>query len=368
MRVKGSKKNQGIALLMTLSIILFVSVALMKTFESRSVEMAHLGNTFQRFQAETLSRSALRTILMTIIKSRKLSVVMNEKDRWQGIPFPIENGIFQINEIKSIDHYFNFNAFRYFDPNSENSVDRIAAETFRNMVNQYTENQKDIIEIFESDINAAMSGINDWTDIDQDSDQAFGNDFEQYPQQGSYFEVKNRDFDRISELKMIPSFQKLGLPYDYLKDNFRVIGLDEPSIDINLATVSELESFLERYEGIDEYKTINERRSQLVEIIETVDKELKDNIQSNPFGESVRFPPPLYGENSVWKRELDRRDISLGGNDVLFSADSEYLRIEFSVKVDRITINAESIVKLVYPKQGKDLNISQISIIEYTLL
>ncbi|MBU3915159.1 hypothetical protein KKA14_06455, partial [bacterium] len=106
---KGNLSGRGVALLMSLSIILLLSIALMKTFESRSVEVAHLENSLQRFQAETLSRSIYRAILIAIKTKGLVSIVQNKKS-WFGIPFPLqETQYFQLNEIRPIDHCFNLN-------------------------------------------------------------------------------------------------------------------------------------------------------------------------------------------------------------------------------------------------------------------
>ncbi len=66
MTVSYTRSGPGIALIMTLSIILFMSIALMRTFENRNVEVALLENTIRRFQAESISRSVLRAILIAI--------------------------------------------------------------------------------------------------------------------------------------------------------------------------------------------------------------------------------------------------------------------------------------------------------------
>lgn len=359
MRVKDLKGNRGIALLMSLTIILFVSVALMKTFENRSVEIAHLENTYQRFQAETLSRSVLRTILMTI-KTQKLIVVMNGKDRWQDIPFPFEKGIFQINEIKSIDHHFNLN--RDFKSGNESDI-------FSNMVVQYYESQANSNGIIKEDTSSVMSAINDWTDYDQEPDEVYLYDYEQYPQNDLNFEIKNRDFDRLSELKIIPPFQKLGFSVEYLNDHFRVKGKDESVIDINLATKEEMESFLERYKGIAGYYEVYDNRSQIAEIMDGADKNADGSQMTGLPSLDPRFALAANSrDESEWNKKLKEEGISLEKNGKqmeLFAERSNYIRLKFSVQVDRTTINAESIIKIEYLKNT--FNISGMSVLKYTL-
>ena len=104
MRTSHTESRPGVALIMALSIILLLSITLMKTFENRSVEVAHLANSLQRFQAESLSRSVLRAILITI-KTKGLVFIMGNKEFWYGIPYPLQDDqYFQITEIKPVDH------------------------------------------------------------------------------------------------------------------------------------------------------------------------------------------------------------------------------------------------------------------------
>ena len=115
---KSNIPRSGVALLISLSIVTLLSIALMSAFENRTVEVAHLENSLERFQAETLSRSVLRATLLAIKQQGLVNIVKN-KQAWQNLPIPIQNGTFQIQEIQPIDHLFNLNTrFRMGDERS----------------------------------------------------------------------------------------------------------------------------------------------------------------------------------------------------------------------------------------------------------
>ena len=157
------------------------------------------------------------------------------------------------------------------------------------------------------ELHPVMSAINDWIDGDREQDSVFLNDFEQYPQLDLGYDIKNRAFDRLSELKLIPPFQDLKFSNEDIKKLFRVFDGDE-FIDINLAEFSEIEDFLERYKDIEKYPNVYDNRTLLAEIITKEDSSVEDNYvednNENEFDDGEpRFPLPLEDRGkSKWSR------------------------------------------------------------------
>lgn len=349
--------SAGVALLMSLSIILLLSIALMKTFESKSIEVAHLDNNLQRFEAETLSRSVFRAILLAI-KEKGLIPIVRNKNLWSGVRLPLGNGSFQIQVIEPIDHRFNLNQkFKFDDPR---------VDIFFNLVAQYQAKKEEGINIFQEEIFVVASAVNDWIDVDKDPDEQFLYDSERYLDQEPEFEVKNRYFDFLSELKIIPAIRKLGFQTNDFEQIFRVHGGIGSFININLAAKDDIEIFLERFENVEGYAKVYDNRVKLAEII---DDQGADSMNNQALFNLVpRFVPPLYDRKSKWKLLLDEAgfdELSQQEED-LFRAITTYLSIKFSVLVGRVTVKVKSIVAVAYIKNSTV--IKKFTIHEFSIL
>ncbi|NQU63647.1 MAG: hypothetical protein HQ517_05105, partial [SAR324 cluster bacterium] len=244
-------RSQGVALLMSLSVILLLSITLMKTFEKRSVEVAHLGNNLDRFQTESLSRSVFKVILISI-KERGLGTLLGNQGYWKGIDFPIANGTFRILEVSPIDYRYNLN--------KKIKIDDPHIKIFSNLVTLYRESVERSDYLSEENIFEALSATIDWADRDQEMDEIFRYDSEQYYREEPSFSVKNRDFERLSEVKLLSAFRTLGMTNDYIEKNFRVMGQFDEYIDVNLIEKDQIEQFLMRYQGVEKFATLYNRR------------------------------------------------------------------------------------------------------------
>ncbi len=360
-------KQQGVALLMTLSIIMILSIALMKTFENRSVETAHLANSLQRFQAETLSRSIFRAVLISI-KTKQLLFVIKNTDSWKGVPIPIRNNqYFQINKIEPLDHLFNLNRrFRPDDP---------WPRVFLNMINGFRdENDPLNIPLEIEDINPVLSAINDWIDWDSEPDDQFGYSYEEYQEMTPEFLVKNRGLDRLSEAKLIPPFKELGLTHDEIRSNFRVFLIDKSSekqfIDVNLATEDEMIAFLEFFKDVDvdKFPNLYDKRAEIAALLTTRDEELGyDELTAGVFEPKPRFPHPIEKTNSRWRKRLNDENITLNGDEhELFSGRTKHLLISYSLAVGDVIVTTEAIVEIIYASE-KDTRINGFNVLSYEI-
>ncbi len=354
---------------MAMSVILLLSIALMRTFENRTVETVHLANSLQRFQSETLSRSVFRAILLTI-QTKGLLFVNNNKTRWQGIPIPLnESQYFQISKIKPIDHLFNLNRrFRSNDP---------WPTVFLNIVNLHQEDN----ETFSGgktldDIIPVLSALNDWIDVDDEADSEFLYNNEEYRDMNPEFEVKNRELDRLSEVKLIPPMQTLGFSQKDLKERFRVFPIEKDSnkiwIDLNLSTPVEVEEFLLNFKDIEKYSNVYNESATILEILEERDSDQEDNKEESTSAFSdpdPRYSPPLYNRGgSEWEKALELAGIQLTGDEQkLFATSTSLLAVEFSVTTQRVTVKTEAILELEYTDSGKSLDIKKFNILQYSI-
>lgn len=346
---------------MALSVILLLSIALMKTFENRTIETVHLENTLQQFQTETLSRSVFRAIL-TAIKTKGLVFVKKNQNSWKGVPLPLtDQQYFQINEIVPVDHLFNLNRrFREADP---------WPTVLTNIINK-TRAKKDplAIELIVDEIYPLLSALNDWIDADLNQDEDFLYSYEEYSDVQPEFLVKNRSFDTLSEIKNIPLFREFGLSMEDMKNEFRVFPGDE-KIDLNLVAVDEVESFLDQFIDVEQYPNVYEFRTEIADLITKRDEELGQENEEGGFADpDPRFEPPISGRNSTFKSMLTAEGINLNTVELaLFEAITNHLLIKFSVTSVNVTVDTEALVKITYTKTNS-LDIKSFEILSYKII
>ena len=345
-------------MIVTLSILLVLSMALMKTFESRSVEVAHLSNEIHRFQAESLARSLFRAALSSIQEKGLMAVRKNIGHLPAGIPFSLESGHFSNLVIAPIDYRFNLN--KLFYPSSD--PDR--ATIFYNIIQDIrsrSENEDAYFALMEHDIHPILSALNDWCDSDDFPDEAYQDGIEMYPFEEPPFEIKNSYFDFLSEVKLIPRFKSLNLSHHELHSNFRVNkGGDLEFIDINLASEDEISGFLKNYGNLYDYRTVYENRIEIAAIAK----------EDMPLSWEPKYPLDVdpYSHSSDWRQELENLGIytqMTAKEKGLFKAKSNHIEISFMVLVGNIHLKLYSIVKLHYDSVKKDV-IEHFTILSFT--
>lgn len=352
-------QSRGVALLMSLSVILLLSIALMKTFEKRSLEVAQLGQNLDRFQAENLSRSGLKLILFSI-KKAGLVTVNGYLEQLKEIEFPIGNGTMKIREITPVDYRFNLNTKIKSDTDP-----RIAV--FNNIIAFAKEEANEYNYLSAGNANEALSAVIDWTDKDEQMDSIFLIDSEQYPREEPEYSVKNREFDRLTEVRLLPAFRELGFSRAFLGQHFRVTepsGEDwEEFVDINLTPEATINQFLNGYDIQDEkYKNVFDRKEDILRII--TDGRSHITISESADFTEVPIPfPPNKLKQTFWKN-LEIEGIELTSDEKeLFKSYSNHLFIHYQVFVGRVTLNVQSMVQVDYTDLNKNLDIKELTIL-----
>lgn len=354
-RQKKGMRGQGVALLMSLSVILLLSVALMKTFEKRSLEVAQLGHNLDRFQAENLSRSGLKLILYAIRKAGL--VTMNAYlTQLKEIDFPVGNGTMKILEITPIDHRFNLNV-------KINREDDPRVSVFSNLVSMSRALQEDLSYLSQENTNEALSAIIDWIDIDDTRDEIFLYDAEMYPHEEPAFEVKNREFDRLSEVRLLPTFRNLGMKPGFLENHFRVSDNSETEfVDVNLTSLEVIRQFLKRYEDVEGYPHMLQHQEEILQIIESR-RMAGIEVSTDGFTpvEAV-FPAKEFQRD--WNLDLENIGINLNEKEKdLFKPYSNNLFIHYRVTVGVVTLSIRSMVQVSYRDPNKTLDIDQLRVL-----
>ncbi len=351
----NSLGSRGVALLMSLSVVLLLSIALMKTFEKRSLEVAHLGHNLDRFQAENLLRSGLKLILFSIKKAGLVTVNVY-LEQLKQIEFPVGNGTMKIQEITPVDHRFNLNKkIGQNDPR---------VSVFRNMVSISKAASNEYNYLSGDSANEALSAIIDWTDTNDTRDEVFLYDSEQYPQEEPAFSVKNREFDRLSEVRLLPAFRNLGFKPEFLEQNFRVTkgGGSEESIDVNLSREADMRLFLKRYKDVDGYSNVSANQEEILRLIMAERSAQSGNMSAGFTPVDPAFPVKDFTRR--WNDQLVAEGFNLKeAEKKLFKPSSTYLFIHYQVNVGRVTLNIRSMVEVIYVDVKKNLDISKLTIL-----
>lgn len=355
-----SGKSRGVALLMTLSVMLLLSVALMKSFEGRTIEVRHLSNTMNKFRIETLGRSIFRGILIGIQKEGLVAVVKTAGDIPAGASIPVEDGFISNLKFRSLDHFYNLNhSFRGQQKENRKTVlTNLVQGIHETKRKKLEESGKEFEEIYlEDEIPLFISALIDWIDPDDDYDISTlnGEGGEDYSGEDLPvpFEVKNAELDYLEEIKLLPSFHRLQLSDKELKDNFRIGGsAQDEKIDINLATKEQIVTFLKLYEDIPGYTTVSSRRDEIADVIVTP-KDGADKLKPKYTGGNSQ----VTFRNGPLNQELENAGIKLQGRELsLFSFRTQYLEIQFDVLMGKSRSTVRSVLLLNYSSRNNSDN------------
>ena len=331
-----SNRDGGVAIIITLSILLVLSISLMKILESRTVEVAHLNNNINRFHAKSLARSLFRAILSSIRKQGLVVVKMGLERLPPQLPNILESGSFSNLVVRPIDHRFSLN--RKFTQIADQDRARIFFNIIKNM-----RSESENYSLTEDDIYPVLSALNDWWDADDFPDDQYHDGIETYYQEELRFEIKDSMFDFLSEMKLIPRVRELKLSYRKLRSHFRVKGAVQMFIDINLASEQEISDFLQKYADLDSYLVVYENRLAIAEIAK----------QNMPSTLEPKYPLGVdpNSSSSVWRQELESLGIYAqmdSKEKKLFKTKSNHIEIDYTISSGNISLGLNSIVKLHY--------------------
>ena len=347
--------SSGVALIITLVVIMLLSLALTKSFEERVLETKYIDSGQSHFESETLARSVFRALMQVMVANPPegglVAIMLGSKQ----IPvIPLGGGTITNLEIIPMDHLFSLrNRFKGESPRNQIFTNIIRGLKTRRDASEWNE--------FElADAYPAISAIKDWIDIDTDLDQDFpyGDGGEFYPSVEPEYEVKNRPLDVISEYRLIPAFQELENSeveltaaakrkwelrnFFHTYDNTvkdKLISANE-QINVNVVDSDEMLRFLESYQDVEGYPNVYNKREELVRIV-------KERMR-NPNG--YKYSTPLVdGRKSNW--ESDFTDLE-ALEKALFTYRTRYLRIAYTVKIGSASRRVEAELELKYPSKG----------------
>ncbi|MDT8446027.1 MAG: hypothetical protein RRB13_03890 [bacterium] len=333
-------RRPGMALLLTLTLLLILSIALAKSFEDRALERRHLEAQEAKFQMENTARSVLRGLIQVLRSVGYWQVAvgpMGLKRIPAGAVVPLGEGGVSNLTITPMDQRFNLSG-RY------DADDRAKAKLFEATLGSIYRQREQTT--YPANVEEVIGAISDFEDTDQDPASVYG--VEQYPQSHPAFQVKNAELDQLSEVKVIPAFQRLGLTQRELEQNFRVLGDPLPSLDVNSASKEEIVRFIEQYSEVGApFLNLSRLKDDLVEILSK-----KDKLGLGPY-----FDHPFVKRGqSVFERELAARGLGEQMSERekgLFKAVPDLLEIRYNVHYGEFVRQVTAQLSLEWGGQSK---------------
>ena len=371
------RNSGGIALIITLSIMVLLTVALSQTFQDTALEIKMVKHEENIFTVQQMNRSLFRAFLMAIKsfgpnKVRKFIVEALPAD----VPVPITNdeeaddGYFQNPKILSLDHYYVLNTVAH---------DRGAGDVDRDI----------LINILSKKISSNLptstyySFIGSLADfIDQDEKEINKNFLigqENYVNQEIDFIIKNNYFDVITELRILPKLHELNFDLPTMRSlsfplRVHKLGSDGCKIgkfNLNFLPQNEeairekLYDFSSMFEGLYndgqcQYEFIADKNN-IDKIVDMVKEKFSSGLASS------EFVIPLKNDVS-WKDAISSIQVqqSLTSFIEFFSSRTELIQIKFEVLFGDFKIKNEAVLQLIYGSSSRDNDLpSEISVLYY---
>lgn len=272
-------RPKGIALMLTLLIIMLVTIFITEFFFETGLEIRAMQNFRTTFVSQSLAKSMLKTVLVGLTERPEIEFFSTLEYLGEEIPIPDPNYLEYtlILKVRPIDHLYNLNRIQTTGSTRipDSSEDRTNANQFVNLVSQIEiqpEPESDDpnaeppepIRLQTHEIMNLYANIFDWMDT-KDDGAPYSNDVgvegaenDAYLdfENDSELEIKNRRFDRLTELRLVKDIKESGLSWEIWEKHFTVydVGVDadtgevEPRLNVNLASYEEIVMFLKRFE------------------------------------------------------------------------------------------------------------------------
>ncbi len=361
------KNQKAIALLMTLSILALVLVLVVGINEATNQEQQLQINQRDDRRIDNVSTIANKALISTILNFGANNLYYYTVNyETAAIPnFPLladwPDITFGALSVKSIDHYFYINRVNY-NVISETTDGQL--QIFKNLIKQqgatgtvYSDN----------DINDFIGSLSDWIDVDDTvSTNNFLRGAEIYESATPSFSVKNTKLDSLTELNLLPSFQKLML----VQSNqsvfdlpFRILPLIDPvnqcdigPVNLNMLSNNKevarefLINYVESVRGVvlDRcgYAELVQNSIRLNEqIANAVDKQV-----APPF--SLPLTTDILWDEIMTNVGSSQLKTKLYG---LFSARSDLVEIRYSLSTNKYRSNYLLQLGLHYDRQSSDI-------------
>ncbi|MGK0290262.1 MAG: type II secretory pathway component PulK [bacterium] len=355
--------KSGVALFMTLSILLVMSISITQLIENTGQEIKLIQNNQTQFQIDSYARSIFRSILTATASKGANQVALGfQQLRKLGIPLTIENGRVYGLRLESLDHRFSLNT----EIQSRNKD--ALKQVYQNLIALHKD---PMVYLDDASTLKSLSAIQDWIDKDEtlfdlllvegDEGNALIN---QFPQRM----IKNRKLDYLAELKTIPAVSSLYKTLKnkeaktQLRDFFTVYEIESNSCGItgklNLNMLqgttrkeyyNEILLFIQRFSSLthcDANKFVPYAKDIANAIAERVAK-------NNPIFKKTTYKVPIKTDQ-VWIEDYKSGGITATIADDFFKGRSKFIRLKFQVEIDQVKKSVQADLELDYASTSSE--------------
>ncbi|MDH4120931.1 MAG: general secretion pathway protein GspK [Deltaproteobacteria bacterium] len=373
-----SFKRRGLALMVTLAVVLVLTVYMTEYFFAAGLELRAMQSYQESQRGRSLAASGFKALTM--------AMMMDEREFWplyqkmsQGmglVAFPLGNGYLTALEVIPQDGYYNLNRFATVRGGTPQNI--ALWNLFRNELAEINippkEKGNEAVPLPEQTIADLFSAMNDW--IDPDGLDYTGAGFGQGAEDSVYlltapeYRTRNAPLDRLEEIRLVRGFAESRLPWKEVQSRFTLVERSELTgnlypgvICVNTASRDEIAHFLKMRE-MDSASTnalgggfgaIQEEINRYARKADDIAEALAGNLEDPPEGfKGYDF--------SALDTELIRLGLNPGVTRQLFSVWNEYYRIRMRVEVNRVGVEVRALVRI--PRSQTRVG-SAVEVLEY---
>ena len=345
----------GIALIMTLMIVLLMSTFLAEFIFSSGVDLRGVHNMQASQQARNLARSAFRAL--------EIGLQMDEVDFYAGYrelepllalgAVPFEDGLLVALDVQPLEGLYNVNEL---DSRQGTPQDSTRWQYFYNVMSRLTLPATSPDQAPESlrdeDIAAVYAAIVDWVDADEVNYTSLsgytGAEQADYLLHEPEVRVKNGLLDRLDELRVIRGVAEMGLPWETWRSVFTATPKRTPpagwpfgeQVNVNTATRLEMLAFLE---GM--------RMQTLTQTAQFNDAIQDINAYADRAEEVVRWlvpddaPRPVYTKATLAERIKELQGLNEKRADLVFTTIGHLYRIRIVTEYGGVQARLDAVVQ-----------------------
>ena len=353
---RGSRyRPRGIALMMTLVVVMLMTIFITEFFFSSGLEMRAMQTFKEVGQARDLARLAFQAFRFSLLQD-EVEVMKGYQEIEKAvaaIAVPLEDGLLTGFSVRPLDHLYNLNELSGFRPGSDKEVARIAFffETLKDI--QLPNEDPDIEPEYldQHTIGMMFAGLVDWIDKDE-------LDFLRLPgipggESGAYLSleperlVKNGPLDQLREIRGVLAVSESKVPWKDLEDRLAVLPdtgdaeLIPERLNVNVASREEIIAYL------------NRRRIEHLDFSGSSNQQLQEGINNIIDNAESVADILVPAENRPRFKTIGDVKTALRGNNIdekyadhLFSTANHFFRVRLRTMVNEVEAGLEAVVRV----------------------
>lgn len=375
----------GIALVITLVVILLITTLLSQFNTTTTLELRSLQTQKEEMQARALARSAFKAIQTSLLQDQStfLPGYRQLKSVLALSAVPWEDGLLTELEVEPLDPLFNVNRLHALQPGSakDDVMQHLFQKTLEDVVPVSGESNVSAEPMQSGEINRLYAALFDWLDKDDTLYTAIpgtvGAEAAEYFADDPPRAPPNRELERLSEIRLARGIAESRIAWKDWRERFtihepeRYAGNLYPGVlNVNAATPEQIVRFLQARE-LDAARTarldsttqgIQEALNEYAQNAEAIAAEIAPQ-------DGVTELTARTMKMSEIKSELARAGISANrtGRNLykqVFTVADEYFRVRLVTMVGATTAELEAVL---LTERGSDRTAKSAELLEYKL-